>query len=58
MGLVVGLVNAGKCREAIALADLLLHHHPGNAGGFAARGTARALLHQLQGGWKGGIWGA
>lgn len=43
------MVNSGQCREAIALLDLLLTNHPGNMGALAARGTAKALLGQLQG---------
>ncbi|KAI3429879.1 hypothetical protein D9Q98_010190 [Chlorella vulgaris] len=48
MQLAVQLVNSGKCREAVTMLDLLLHHHPGSVGGYAARGTAHALLGQLK----------
>lgn len=43
-------VNAGRCREALELLDLLISQHPSNVGAYAARGTARALLGQLAGG--------
>lgn len=49
LALAVQLVNDGSCREAASLLDLLLYHHPGNVGAFAARGTARALLGELSG---------
>ena len=49
------MVNSGQCKEAVALLDLLLGHHPGNVGALAARGTARALLGALQGAL--GMWG-
>lgn len=56
MQLAVQLVNSGKCREAVTMLDLLLHHHPGSVGGYAARGTAHALLGQLKGeGWAAGM---
>ncbi|KAI7837042.1 hypothetical protein COHA_009119 [Chlorella ohadii] len=48
VGLAVQMVNTGQCKEAITLLDLLLQHHPGNVGAFAARGTAKALMHRLQ----------
>ncbi|PSC68513.1 suppressor of RPS4-RLD 1-like isoform X1 [Micractinium conductrix] len=48
VGLAVQLVNTGACKEALALLNLLLRHHPGNVGGLAARGTALALLGRLQ----------
>ncbi len=49
VGLAVTQVNAGKCREAVELLDLILAAHPSNVGAYAARGTARALLGRLQG---------
>jgi hypothetical protein len=49
VGVAVGLVNAGKCGEAVALLDLMLQRHGANVGAFAARGTARALLGELPG---------
>jgi hypothetical protein len=45
----VSQVNAGQCREAVDLLDVLITHHPTNVGAFAARGTARALLGRLAG---------
>ncbi|KAL4437434.1 hypothetical protein ABPG75_004573 [Micractinium tetrahymenae] len=48
VSLAVQMVNTGSCKEAVALLDMLLAHHPGNVGAYAARGTAKALLGQLQ----------
>lgn len=53
VGMAIGHVNQGKCREALDLLDLLISSHPTNVGALAARGTARALLGRLQGGWVG-----
>lgn len=49
----VGLVNSGKCKEATAMLDTVLHRHPGNVSALAARGTGRALLGDLKGELKG-----
>jgi len=47
IGVAVGLVNSGKCGEAVALLDLIQKHHGTNAAVHAARGTAKALLGEL-----------
>jgi tetratricopeptide (TPR) repeat protein len=46
----IELVNNGKNVEAVALLDLLMERHGSkNLGALAARGTARALLRDLDG---------
>lgn len=51
MGLAVNHVNAGRCREAVELLDVIIAKNPTNVGAFAARGTARALMGLLAGEW-------
>lgn len=49
VGTAVDLVNSGKHEEAVVLLDLILERHGNILGALAARGTARALINDLQG---------
>ena len=49
IGVAVGLINDGKCAEAVAMLDLMAERHGASVAVLASRGTARALLGDLEG---------
>jgi len=45
----VNLVNDGKCKESVAMLDIIESRHGANVAVYATRGTAKALLGDLNG---------
>jgi hypothetical protein len=51
-------INSGHVAEAETILDKVIASSPKELGARVARGTARALRRDLQGGCSGEMWGA